>query len=65
MINNAEKVEVLIERLNTLDFIIESYIYHAEEFKNKYSLEEVLTDCNAQKEALLQELLELGVVWQS
>lgn len=64
MITNEEKIEVLIERLNTLDFIIESYISHAEEFKNKYSLEEVLTDCNAQKKALLQELSELGGVWK-
>ena len=64
MITNEEKIEVLIEKLNTLDFIIESYISHAEEFKNKYSLEEVLTDCNAQKDALLQELSELGGVWQ-
>lgn len=64
MISNEEKIEILINRLNTLEFIINSYISHAEEFKNKYSLEEVLADCNAQKEALLQEIEELGGIWQ-
>lgn len=61
---NEEKIEVLIDRLNTIEFIIESYIFHAEEFQNKYSLEKVLIDCNAQKQALLQELEELGGIWQ-
>lgn len=64
MISDEEKIDFLLQKLNNLDFVIKSYIAHAEEFKNKYSLEEVLADCNAQKEALLQELSELGGVWQ-
>ena len=54
----------VIEKLNTLEFIIQSYIDHAEDFSNKYSLEDVLADCDAKKQALLQRLQELGGVWQ-
>ena len=42
MISNDEKIEIIIERLNTLDFIEKSFIFHAEEFNNKYFLEEEL-----------------------
>lgn len=63
MITNENKIEIIIDKLNTLEFIIKSYIDHAEAFSNKYSLEDVLVDCNAQKEALLQKLEELGGVW--
>jgi len=63
MINNEDKIEIIIDKLNTIEFIIKSYIDHAEAFSNKYSLEDVLPDYNAQKEALLQKLTELGGVW--
>lgn len=63
MISNEEKIEIITTRLDTLEFIIESFISHAQEFKNKYSLEEELISCNAQKDALLQELLNLGGTW--
>lgn len=63
MINNEEKVEIIVNKLNTLEFIIKSYIDHAEVFKDKYSLEDVLIDCNAQKEVMIQKLQELGGVW--
>ena len=63
MISNEEKIEIIINRLDTLDFIIESFISHAEEFQNKYSLEEELISCNAQKDVLLQELSSLGGSW--
>jgi hypothetical protein len=64
MITNQEKIEIITNKLNTLEFIIQSYIDHAEEFKNKYSLEDVLIDCNDKKQALMQKLQELGGVWQ-
>lgn len=60
MITNEEKISVLVNRLNNLDAIIKSYIDHAEEFKNKYSLEEKLLECNAKKTALLETLNGLG-----
>ena len=63
MISNEDKINILISKLDTLQFIIKSYIYHAEEFKEKYSLEEVLSDCNAIKSALLDELESLGGSW--
>jgi uncharacterized protein YlbG (UPF0298 family) len=60
---NEEKIEILINRLDTLEFIKDSFINHAEEFKNKYSLDEVLLDCNTKKTILLQELGNLGRSW--
>jgi hypothetical protein len=65
MISNQEKIDILISRLNTLEFIKASFINHAEEFQNKYSLEEELESCNSQKNALLEELTKLGGVWTS
>jgi hypothetical protein len=41
----------------------QSFIYHAEEFKDKYFLEDELSICNAKKEALIQELEFLGGTW--
>lgn len=63
MITNDEKTSVLINRLNNLEAIIQSYIDHAEEFKDKYSLEEVLAECSIKKTALLQELNRMGGTW--
>ena len=64
MISTEEKVNILMSKLDTLQFIIKSYIDHAEEFANKYSLEEVLSDCNSIKLALLNELESLGGSWE-
>jgi len=63
MITNEEKINILISKLDTLQFIKKSYIDHAEEFKNKYSLNEVLSDCDSIKIALLNELEALGGSW--
>lgn len=49
MITNAEKIDAINNRLNNLEFIINSFIAHAEEFKDKYSLEDELADCNRKK----------------
>lgn len=65
MITNKEKIDLIIDRLNTIEFIIQSFIDHAEEFKNKYSLEEVLLEHNAKKAYLLSELESLGGIWNS
>ena len=62
--SNDEKIEFLINRLNNIEFTIKSFIEHAEEFKDKYSLEDELSTCNAKKNALLEELTKLGGSWK-
>jgi hypothetical protein len=64
MITNDEKIESLINRLDNLELIIKSFIDHAEYFKDKYSLEDELSTCNAKKNALLEELTKLGGSWK-
>ena len=60
MLTNEEKIDIIIDKLNKLDFIIKSFIDHAEEFKDKYSLEDELADCNAKKSILVSMLEDLG-----
>ena len=55
MITNADKIDTIDNRLDTLEFIINSFIDHAEEFKDKYSLEYELANCNSKKMSLLEE----------
>ena len=55
MITNADKIDTIDNRLDTLEFIINSFIDHAEEFKDKYSLEDELANCNRKKMSLLEE----------
>ena len=55
MITNKEKIDIIKNRLDNLEFIINSFIDHAEEFKDKYSLEDELANCNRKKTALLKE----------
>ena len=55
MITNAEKIDIINNRLDNLEFIINSFIDHAEELKDKYSLEDNLADCNRKKTVLLEE----------
>ena len=55
MITNKDKIDTIDNRLDTLEFIINSFIDHAEEFKDKYSLEDELANCNRKKMALLEE----------
>ncbi len=55
MITNEEKIDIIKNRLDNLEFIINSFIDHAEEFKDKYSLEDELANCNRKKTALLKE----------
>ena len=63
MINNQDKISRVLDRLNNIQGDIDSYIQHADAFKDKYSLENVLPECNAIKSALLQELELLGGIW--
>jgi hypothetical protein len=63
MITNEDKIRLLIDRLNNVEGDINSYISHADAFQDKYSLEDVLPECNAIKTALLQELESLGGSW--
>ena len=55
MITNQDKIDIINNRLDNLEFIMNSFIAHAEEFKNKYSLEDELGNCNRKKTALLGE----------
>ena len=55
MITNADKIDTIDNRLDNLEFIINSFIDHAEEFKDKYSLEDELANCNRKKMSLLEE----------
>ena len=60
MINDEEKISILINRINTIDFMIKSFTDHAESFKNKYSLEDELAICESKKAALIEMLESLG-----
>jgi len=55
MITNQDKINIIDNRLDTLEFIMNSFIDHAEEFKDKYSLDQELANCNRKKTALLEE----------
>ena len=55
MITNEEKIDIISNRLDNLEFIMNSFIDHAEEFKDKYSLEDELDNCNSKKMSLLEE----------
>jgi len=55
MITNQDKINIIDNRLGTLEFIMNSFIDHAEEFKDKYSLDQELANCNRKKTALLEE----------
>lgn len=63
MISNQGKIDILIDRINTIEFMVKSFIDHAEEFKDKYSLEEELLICESKKVALIEMLEELGGVY--
>ena len=55
MITNKDKIDIIDNRLDNLEFIMNSFIDHAEEFGEKYSLEDELANCNRKKTALLEE----------
>lgn len=55
MITNKDKIDIIDNRLGNLEFIMNSFTSHAEEFKDKYSLENELANCNRKKTALLEE----------
>jgi hypothetical protein len=63
MITDEEKINLITARIINIEGAINSYIEHADAFKNKYSLEDVLPDCNAIKLALIKELEVLGGYW--
>ena len=63
MITDEEKINLITARIINIEGDINSYIEHAYAFKNKYSIEDVLPDCNAIKLALIKELEVLGGYW--
>ena len=63
MISNDDKMKIIIARINNVESSIISYIEHADVFQEKYSLDDVLLECNIVKSALIQELELLGGTW--
>jgi hypothetical protein len=63
MNSNEEKIDIVINKLNNIEETINSYIQYADILSDKYSLNEVLPDCNSIKLALLKELESLGGTW--
>lgn len=63
MMNNQDKMNLVYDRLKNVEGDISSYIKHAEAFKDKYSLDNVLPECNSIRSALLEELESLGGIW--
>ena len=61
--NNQDKMNLVYDRLKNVEGDISSYIKHAEAFKDKYSLDNVLPECNSIRSALLEELESLGGIW--
>ena len=60
MLTNEEKVQILLNKINNIDSIIESFIKNVEDCKGKYVLEDEIAICNIKKEALMAELASLG-----
>ena len=60
MITNQEKIEILLNKINNIDSMIQSFINNAEACKDKYVLKDELQICNIKKEVLLAELASLG-----
>lgn len=63
MLENEEKINLIINKLNNIEVIINTHIERAEILSDKYSLDEILLDCNAIKLALITELESLGGIW--
>lgn len=57
---NNIRIDYLINQLNNIQGAINSYIDHADIFSDKYSLEDVLPELNAQKEIIVSEINNLG-----
>ena len=60
MLTNEEKVQILLNKINNIDSMIESFIKNVEACEGKYVLEDEIAICNIKKEALMAELASLG-----
>ena len=60
MINNEEKIAIILNKIDNLEALVKSLIDNAEVCAGKYSLEDELADCNIKKGVLVQALQELG-----
>lgn len=60
MIDNQEKIAIILNKLDNLEAMIKSFIDNAEVCAGKYSLEDELANCNIKKGVLMQALSELG-----
>ncbi len=55
MLNNEERISLIINRINNIDAQIKSFIDNAELCAGKYSVEVEVLACNAKKTTLIQE----------
>jgi hypothetical protein len=55
MINNEEKIAIILNKINNLDALVKSLIDNAEICKDKYILADELIECDRRKTALLEE----------
>ena len=59
MITNEEKVGIIMNHLNNLEVIRQSFIDNAKILQDKYSLQEELIKCDIRKVVLLNILKDL------
>lgn len=64
MLTNEEKIKMVIEKISHINARIKSFIEMEEAAKGKYVLEDELAICNAQKQAFLKTLKNLGGTWE-
>ena len=60
MIDNNEKVIIILNKLDNLEAVMKSFIDNADNLKDKYSLEEELEICNKKKAVFIEMLKDLG-----
>ena len=63
MLNNEEKIAMIINRLDNLEASIQSFIKNEEASRGKYVLKDELLSCNIKKQALIEMLKNLGGSW--
>lgn len=63
MIENQEKIDMIINKLNNLEAISKSFKDNFDMLSDKYSLEDELAICEAKKAIFIGMLEDLGYSW--
>jgi len=63
MITDQEKIEIIINRLNNIKAMHNSFIENEKAASGKYILKDELLICDEKKQVLLNELKKLGGSW--